>query len=151
MKLRSRLALFPTIAAALAATGQAWSQSAKKSKAVIAPLQSAGKEVRRAVFSGNEVRLGMLWAVEENCQGAPVPDVRILKQPPNGELTFREMDSVIELRKDNVRARCNGKPITGVGVFYKSRSDYTGMERMEIEVDYKIGLLRRYTFVINVR
>ena len=134
---------------AMVAANSAWPQSVKKPKNIT--LQSAEKEFRKSVFSGNEANLGALWLVEANCQSGPVPDVRIRKAPSHGELEFREMDSVVELRKDSARAHCNGKPVTGVSMFYKSNADFTGTERMEIEVDYKIGLTRRYVLLVDVR
>ena len=132
-------------------SSDAHSQSHKKPKPQNVTLQSNEMELRRSVFSGNEVRLGVLWAVEANCDGTPLPDVRVVKQPSNGELSFREIRSVVELKKDSPRAHCNGKPVNGVGVFYKSGEDFSGTERMQIEVDYKIGLIRRFSLIVSVR
>jgi hypothetical protein len=147
----SRALLGVAILAAAGASSAALAQSGKKSRAQSVTLQSTEKELRRSVFSGNEVRLGVLWGVEANCEGTPLADVRVFKQPANGDLSFRETSSVVELKKESARAHCNGRPINGVAVFYKSREDFTGTERMEIEVDYKIGLIRRYSLIVSVR
>jgi hypothetical protein len=145
------LLLATVITAADAMRSEASAQSAKKPRAQSVALQMDEKEVRRSVFSGNEVRIGMLYAVDAGCEGTPLADVRVVRQPAKGELSFREMSGVVELKKNSPRARCNGTPIKGVGVFYRSREDFTGTDRMQIEVDYKVGLLRRYTLIVDVR
>jgi hypothetical protein len=132
-------------------SAEAMAQSTKKPRPQNVTLQMNERELWRSVFSGNEVQLGMLWAVQANCNAAPLADVRVIKQPSNGELSFRELRSVVELKKESPRAHCNGTPITGVGVFYKSQEDFTGTERMQIEVDYKVGLIRRYSLIVSVR
>jgi hypothetical protein len=144
-------ALLLTAAVALPATDRAWSQPAGKPKITSSTLQPAEIEVRRSVFSGNEARLGLLWAIDSNCKAGPLPDVRVRKAPRNGELEFREADGVIEFRKEHIRSHCNGKPATGVAVFYKSRAEFTGTESMQIEVDYKLGITRRFTVTVQVR
>ena len=37
----------------------------------------------------------------------------------------------------NPRANCNGKPVTAVGIFYKSNVDYVGQDNIVIDVDFK--------------
>src|SRR5262245_16292174 len=110
----SRAAFAAAVVGAMVAAGDASSQSGKSKKAAVT---SSDLPVRRSVFSGNEVQLALLHHVNQDC--SPVrPDVRVAKQPSNGELTFKEVRTVIELRKQSPRAHCNGKPITGIGVFY---------------------------------
>jgi hypothetical protein len=132
-------------------SGEALSQSTKKPRPQGVTLRIDERELRRSVFSGNEVQLGIFWAVQANCDAAPLADVRVVEQPSNGDLSFREVRSVVELKKESRRAHCNGTPITGVGVFYKSREDFTGHEKMQIDVDYKVGLIRRYSLIVSVR
>jgi hypothetical protein len=135
---------------ALALAGDASAQGSKKNAPQKASLTFTDSEVRTAAFSGNNIKVGTLWTVGDDCR-SPQPDVRIIKQPKNGEATFQEFRGSAVLPQNHQRAHCNGKLINGVGVFYQSREDYTGSEQFQIEVDYKLGFVRSYTVYVNVR
>jgi len=143
----SRAAFAAAVIGAMVAAGDASSQSGKKKRAAV---ESSDTPVRRSVFSGNEVRLAVLNWVNADCSLVR-PDVRVSKQPSHGELTFKEVRTVVELQKSSPRAHCNGKPVTGIGVFYTSREDFTGEEKMALDVDYQIGEVRRYSITVDVR
>jgi len=125
--------------------------AAQKGKAQVAALTTTTAEVRRSAFSGNEVSLAGFYTVNTDCSSGSLVDVRVVKPPANGEVTFQEVRTQAEFQKDHVRARCNGKPVDAVKVLYRSHESFTGTDRMQIEVDYKNGRVRRYSVVIDVR
>ena len=133
---------------AILVASEASSQSQKKSQK--ANLQSSESEVRRSVFSGNELRLGVHWSVNPDCTTQLV-DVRIAKAPSNGEVVFKETQAVIEMNKNSPRSHCNGRPATGVGLYYTSREEFAGQEKFMIDIDYKTGTIRRFNYIVDVR
>ncbi len=145
----ARIGFAAAMIGTLTVATEASSQTAKKEPAQKASLGSQQVDLKRSVFSGNEARLGTLWAVMADCSSVPV-DFRVVKAPANGEVTFREVRTVIEFRKSHPRARCNGKPVNGIGVFYTSRDDFSGRERFTVDVDYS-GEIRRVSAVVDVR
>lgn len=144
-----RTALYTAVLGAVVAIG-APCQAAPKGKQ-IAALDTTNAEVRRSVFSGNELRLTYFYTVNSDCSSGPLVDVRVVKPPANGELSFQELRSRVEFKKDHFRAHCNGKLVDAIGAFYTSRDNFTGTDKMQIEVDYKTGFVRRYSLIIDVR
>jgi hypothetical protein len=144
-----RTALTTAVVGAVLAFG-ATSQAAPKGKQVAA-LDTTNQEVRRSGFSGNEIKLTYFYTVNSDCTSGPLVDVRVVKPPTHGEMKFEEVRSRVEYPKDHFRAHCNGKLVDAVGVRYTSNDDYTGSEKVQIEVDYKTGFVRRYSLTIDVR
>jgi hypothetical protein len=109
-------------------------------------------DFRRSVFSGNEARLFEFGWVRYDCTG-PIADIRIVKPPSHGEVRFEEAISVISLVKGSsiLEERCNGKPLDVVRLFYKSQERFVGPDEVVLDVDTKMGKVRRYTFAIDVR
>ena len=143
-----RLVTATVMFGAIFVAGDASSQSSKSKKAA-APSTSE-VEAKVSVFSGNELRLGPFWFVEADCSSRLI-DVRIAHKPANGEVVFKEAKTVVEVKKDTIRARCNGTPINAIAAFYTSREGFTGQERIAIDIDAKNGLIRRYNYIVSVR
>ena len=49
------------------------------------------------------------------------------------------------------RFSCNGKPVKAVAVFYNLKAGYTGDDNAVIDVDFKTGQVRRFSYKITVR
>lgn len=146
-----RTALTGATIGVVVAIGATSSEAGKKAKPEIAALEMTGSQFRRSVFSGNEARIAQFWTVNADCSSGPLVDVRVVKSPSNGQVSFQEVRSIVELKKEHQRAHCNEKPVDAVGMFYTSREDFTGTDKMQIEVDYKSGFVRRYSIIVDVR
>ena len=144
-----RTALGTAVVSAVLVIG-ATAQAAQKGKQ-LAALDTTNTEVRRSGFSGNEIKLTYFYTVNPDCSSGPLVDVRIVKPPAHGEISFQELRSIVEYKKDHFRAHCNGKMVDSVGAVYTSRDDFTGIDKIQIEVDYKTGQVRRYSLTIDVR
>ncbi len=125
-------------------------QAQQGKKPEVVKFEDRDVQWKTSVFSGNESRLGVLGGVQADCS-VLLPDIRISKQPAKGEVRLDQTRAVISLTKDNNLATCNGRDVGAVGVFYKSKDDFTGEDRLILDVDYKVGIVRQLTFVINVR
>jgi hypothetical protein len=147
----SRLAFAAALTGSLVAAPALWaepSQSGAKAKVEIKIPEI--RHTKRA-FSGNEFRLAAMNNVNADCSSGPVPDVRVLVRPANGELRIEEARTVVDRDADNRRAHCNGKEVDARAIHYKSAAGFVGQDKIAVEVDFKTGTVRRYTYVIDVR
>jgi hypothetical protein len=146
----SRLVVAIALTAPLAMVSAAWSQQTKAAskKIDVAPQK---ENFRKSVFSGNEIRIAQLNNVLADCSSGPVPDVRVLTKPENGELRMEEIRYIVDRPPTNNRHVCNGKEVNANGVFYRSRPEFTGRDSALLEVDFKNGSIRQFFFDITVR
>ena len=64
----------------------------------------------------------------------------------------QERETIINLiRGGETQKRCNGKPLEAVYLYYKSHDNFVGKDKIILDVDPKIGRVRRYTFTVDVR
>jgi hypothetical protein len=113
--------------------------------------KSSSAQIGREVFTGNESRIAAMNYVNADCSPGPVPALRIVTAPQNGEYRLEEMTIPVDRRANDSRASCNGKPVTAVAVFYKSKAGFNGEDTMAIDVDFKSGFIRHYDYKITVR
>ena len=107
--------------------------------------------LKKDVFSGNEFRFAAMNTVNTDCSSGPIPEVRIVTQPVNGEIRMQQIRYVVDRSADDRRVHCNGKEVDALGLFYKSRDGFVGEDKLSVDVDYKTGTVRRYLYVIVVR
>ncbi|HZP79036.1 MAG TPA: hypothetical protein VFB45_23065 [Pseudolabrys sp.] len=115
------------------------------------PSQSLREEVKRSVMNGSESRLAAMNYIDADCTPGPVPVVRIVTPPKNGEFRMEEVSIPLNRPAGNARAKCNGTPVQAVGVYYKAKAEYTGDDAMVIDVDFKHGYIKRFVYAISVR
>ena len=145
-----RLIVTAALAAPVVIASAAWSQqkNVASKKVDVAPQRES---YRKSVFSGNEIRIAAMNNVMADCSSGPIPDVRILTQPANGELRVEAIRYVVDRSANNNRHHCNGKPVDANGIFYRSRPEYTGRDSALLEVDFKNGRVRQFFYDITVR
>jgi hypothetical protein len=143
----SRLFLAATLS--MAVLGPALAQSEVKRAAIVVP---AVQEInyKKNVFAGNEARIGAMNIVNADCTSTAIPDIRIVAQPAKGELRLENIQYALDREKTDRRAHCNGKIVDAVGIFYKAKDD-KGQDRLVLDVDFKNGTVRRYSFTLNLR
>jgi hypothetical protein len=107
--------------------------------------------LNRDVFSGSEVRIAAMNFVNADCSSGPTPDLRIVTTPLNGEIRQEEITMPVSRPPGDPRSTCNGKPVSAVAVFYKSKAEFTGKDNVVIDVDYKTGLVKRFSYQIIAR
>jgi hypothetical protein len=107
--------------------------------------------VNREAFSGNEIRIAAMQVVNADCTSGPIPLLRVATAAQSGEQRQEEVTVAVDRKAGDPRASCNGKPVTAVGVFYKSKEGFTGKDNVVIDVDFKNGNVRRFNYKITVR
>ena len=116
-----------------------------------APPSATQAPNKARVFSGNEARIGRIYNVLADCSSGPRPDVRIVKPPENGTFHAEAAQWPVDERAGSPRANCNGKIVDATVLTYKSNDDFVGEDKVTIDVDYKLGAIRRFTWIIDVR
>jgi hypothetical protein len=86
-----------------------------------------------------------------DCSSGPRPDVRIVTAPANGTVRYDAISAPVDRVSYAPRAFCNGKRADSVGIYYKSRRGYVGHDAVTIDVDFKQGFVRRFSYAIDVR
>ena len=117
------------------------------------PTSGFAQEYKVAsAFSGSEVRLYVMSNVNNDCTSGPRPEVRLVTQPVNGTARLEEKPMPLNRVASDPNARCNGKNVDAVVLFYTSNPGYTGLEKLVIETDfYHTGNVRRFEAVVDVR
>jgi len=127
---------------------------------VAAPAWAQGQQIlhfdsspqtRASTFSGNETRVAALNYVLSDCSSGPRPDIKILRSPANGDLRFVPITIPLARRATDPLAKCNGKIVNALGVFYKSKEGFTGDDAFLIDADYKLGQVYRHSYIVSVR
>jgi hypothetical protein len=105
----------------------------------------------KELFSGSESRIAAMNFVNADCSGGPLPEVRVVTPPNSGDVRLEPIKYAVSRQKSNPRAHCNGKVVDAVAVFYRSKSDFTGADKVVLDVDFKAGTVKRYIYAINIR
>ena len=111
----------------------------------------AGQIMANSVLSGNETRLGAMHYVNTDCTSGGLPDVRIVTKPQHGDYRMEPITIAIDRPANTTLAVCNGKSVEAVGVFYKPKDEFKGEDTVALDVDFKHGKVRRFTYKITVR
>jgi hypothetical protein len=105
----------------------------------------------RDVFTGSEARIAAMNYLNADCSSGPVPVVRVATPPANGDVRLEKTTVSANHRATAALSHCNGKPVDAMGVFYTSKGEFTGVDTIILDVDFRHGAIVRYIFKINVR
>jgi hypothetical protein len=133
------------LAAALALPGAAASAKNRKTNIGHEPVQ-----VKRALFSGSESHIHNFLGLYADCTSTTA-DVRIVKPPTKGEIRFEESRQTFFPGDAPFRRACAGKPIDTVRMYYKANDKAEGKDTFLLDVDTKLGAVKRYAFTVDIR
>ena len=71
--------------------------------------------------------------------------------PVHGAYRLEPTTIQLDRKPDDVRASCNGKPVSAVAVHYKPTAEFVGSDDLVVDVDFRNGTVRRYIYAISVR
>src|SRR5262245_20484655 len=98
---------------------------------------------KRSLFGDTESRVAELGWISPDCTTS-TPDIRVVKAPSHGELRFEEGKAPVSADQTALQKQCHGKPVDTLRVYYKAETDYTGGDAFTIDVDTKLGFVKRY-------
>jgi len=97
-----------------------------------------------------ESRVAELGWLSPDCTTS-TPDIRVVKTPSHGELRFEQAKAVVSADQTALQKQCRGKPVDALRVYSKANTDYTGVDAFTIDVDAKLGFVKRYAFTMDIR
>jgi hypothetical protein len=86
-----------------------------------------------------------------DCSPVGATTIRIRKQPRHGKVEVEEESGFVHYPPENVRAACNKRKVPMAKIFYTSDADYTGKDRVELEVFFPNGDARKLALTITVK
>lgn len=107
--------------------------------------ESRTSEKSARAQSGKDARIGVYVNVRPDCTSGPLPAIRLIAPPANGKVT---------VRKGNVTAtnykQCLALQVPAFVAIYRSNSNFSGVDTLELEVKYSGGRLEIQKFQITV-
>ena len=122
--------------------------SAQKSRHQTA--EEAPVIAKRSLFGDTESRVAELGWLRPDCTTS-TPDIRVVKAPSHGELRFEEGKAMVSGDQSALQKQCHGKPVEALRIYYKAGADYAGTDTFTVDVDTKLGFVRRYVFNMDIR
>jgi hypothetical protein len=95
--------------------------------------------------SGRDVRIAVYINVRPDCTSGPLPTIRLTAPPSNGTVTVRKGNVSVTNYK-----QCLALQVPGFFAFYRSRSEFSGTDTLELEVKYPSGRVEIQRFQITV-
>jgi hypothetical protein len=80
---------------------------------------------------GKDIRIGVYINIEPDCTSGPLPAVRVISKPAHGTVTIKRG----RISGANYK-HCAAMEIPGRVAFYRSRSGFSGVDVVTIEVRY---------------
>lgn len=98
------------------------------------------------VIAGKQERLGVYGNVQKDCTPGPLPTIRVVTAPKNGELNVRSG----KLKAGRI-SRCPKLEATAQGIFYKANPTFKGTDEVAYEVRSASGKVESHTVKITVK
>ncbi len=112
-----------------------------------AALAQSNSAFRSAeVVAGKSERLGVYGNVQKDCTSGPLPTVRVVTPPKNGELNVRS-----GTLKTGRITRCPKLAPKAQGIFYKANPTFKGTDEVAYEVKSASGKVESHTVRITVK
>jgi hypothetical protein len=120
-----------------------------------APSHPAASQVTmksRAVGaeSGKKTKIGIFGTVDPNCDSIGYPSVTVVKNPEHGQISIEHGEDYPDFSQDNVRSKCDMKPLPSTLIYYTSENGFTGVDAISFEVITVEGQYVRYEYAIHV-
>jgi hypothetical protein len=109
-------------------------------------------EYTRFIPANVKRRVGFgYWVATDECVGATDIEFRVTKAPEHGAVESLPESGFPNFAKDSPRAKCNGKKIRGVAIYYKPEKDFKGTDEFEVILLYPSGFADEAKFSVNVQ
>jgi hypothetical protein len=109
------------------------------------------EDIVRYAFSGQQMNLAFLYAVEMDCSVIDGWEYEIIKQPEHGIAEIRPHTGFTFFPKGNPRAKCNEQKIDGQMLIYRAEKGYKGPDSFTYLTINPAGFAVERTYRFNVR
>lgn len=117
--------------------------------AVCAAGAAYGQTKTVSVQAGKSVWVDSYMGWNDNCTPRTI-NIDVIRPPRHGTVTPRPKNEVIRQASIGQARTCAGKTVKGLGVYYKSKSGYSGADSFAVRISVG-GSPALYSYVINVR
>jgi len=112
-----------------------------------APLSAQESSVERKAqgLPDKDIQIGVYLNVQSDCTSGTLPALRLVSPPQNGKVSIKQG----KVTATNYK-QCLALQVPGFIAFYRSKPDFTGQDRMTIEVKYPGGRTEVQTITVTV-
>jgi hypothetical protein len=114
---------------------------------LISPAAAQDATVEREITggAGQNIRIGVFVNIRPDCTSGPLPAIRLTVPPEHGTVTVRGG----RIRTTNIR-HCLAIEVPAFVAFYRSKPDFTGTDRLTLEIKNPDGKVRLQRIRVNV-
>jgi hypothetical protein len=94
---------------------------------------------------GREVRVGIYTSIRADCTAGPLPAIRLAVAPEHGAVTVRRA----MLKATNLK-QCLATELPAFVAFYRSKENFNGEDRFELEVSSSTGHKQIQRFHVSI-
>ena len=89
--------------------------------------------------------------VSPDCANLGYANIAIITPPRGGAIELKREGAIPSFAANNPRAKCNSRPVEGVGVYYKPNPGFAGPDRFTIDIYWADGARWTEDFTVQVR
>ena len=112
-----------------------------------APTQDAATRTSPVVVE-RPARVFVFAGWDERCAALAAPQLVVTAPPAQGEDTFRPGQQTTIAASAN--GTCDGRSVTGTGVYYTARAGASGSDRFTVEARLATGETKRRVFEVRI-
>jgi hypothetical protein len=95
--------------------------------------------------TAKNIEVGLYLNVKPDCTSGTLPAIRLIEPPANGTVTIKQA----KVRATNYK-QCLALEVPGFIAFYQSKPDFSGIDKVVIEVKYPEGRTELQRITVNV-
>jgi hypothetical protein len=84
--------------------------------------------------AGGDIRVGVYLNVKPDCSSGPLPSIRLIAKPQNGQVTVKRA----KVTATNYK-QCLALQVPAFVAIYRSKRDFDGIDNLALEVSYPGG------------
>ena len=110
-------------------------------------LAQASTTVERTAkgATAKSIEVGLYLNVKPDCTSGTLPGIRLVEPPANGTVTIKQA----KVRATNYK-QCLALEVPAFIAFYQSKPDFSGIDKVVIEVKYPEGRTELQRITVNV-
>jgi hypothetical protein len=95
--------------------------------------------------TAKNIEVGLYLNVKPDCTSGTLPGIRLVEPPANGTVTIKQA----KVRATNYK-QCLALEVPAFIAFYQSKPDFSGIDKVVIEVKYPEGRTELQRITVNV-
>jgi hypothetical protein len=105
----------------------------------------------KTTLSGKPIKVSFWRELNPDCTVVPGLVVKLSTPPEHGRASLSKGHDFPGYTRNNIRASCNKRRVSGTLIHYVSQRGYTGTDRFAVEVFTSSGGHQTQSYTINVK